>query len=154
MTMGQTDHLDVEFVEFVPDELEDGRLYVSIEHTTAVHRCACGCGTEVVTPLSPVGWSLTFDGEAVSLAPSIGNWKFECQSHYWIRQGRVVWAPRWSQERIEAGRAADNEARRRHFKEVNSSAPEDAGFSASHDPGHAAPNGWLHKTWRWFRERI
>jgi len=34
----------------------------------------------VVTPLSPTGWSLIFDGETVSLYPSIGNWNFPCRS--------------------------------------------------------------------------
>ena len=42
-----------EFVDFVPKRLDDGVLYVSIRFGTAVHRCACGCGEEVVTPLGP-----------------------------------------------------------------------------------------------------
>ena len=37
-------------------------------------RCCCGCGEEVVTPFSPAQWQMSFDGEAVSLHPSIGNW--------------------------------------------------------------------------------
>ena len=80
------------FVETAPDDLDDGVLYVSIEYASALHRCACGCGIEVVTPLSPGGWKLIFDGRSVSLHPSIGNWDFPCRSHYWIRQGRVQWA--------------------------------------------------------------
>jgi hypothetical protein len=36
-------------------------LYVSLEYATAIHACACGCGNEVVTPLSPNGWKLTFE---------------------------------------------------------------------------------------------
>ena len=55
------------FVEYVPDELEDGVLYVSIPFATVSHRCCCGCRHEVVTPLTPTDWSLTFDGESVSL---------------------------------------------------------------------------------------
>jgi len=38
-----------------------------IEYATAVHKCACGCGKEVVTPLSPTDWKLIFDGKALSL---------------------------------------------------------------------------------------
>jgi hypothetical protein len=38
-----------EFVEYVPRELEDDVLYISIRYRTAVHRCACGCGNKVVT---------------------------------------------------------------------------------------------------------
>jgi Family of unknown function (DUF6527) len=71
-----------QFVDTVPDALQEGVVYVCIPYTTAVHRCLCGCGEEVVTPIRPTGWSLTFDGVTVSLHPSIGNWDFPCRSHY------------------------------------------------------------------------
>jgi len=80
------------FVETAPEDLDDGVVYVSIPYSTALHLCACGCGTEVVTPISPGAWTLIFDGRSVSFHPSIGNWNFPCQSHYWIRHGRVQWA--------------------------------------------------------------
>lgn len=118
--MGRTDRLVVAFVENIPEELEDGRLYVSIEHATAVHNCACGCGTEVVTPLSPTDWAITYDGETASLDPSIGNWDFQCRSHYWVQKGRVKWAGSWSKERIEAGQAADRKAKRHYYDEPDS----------------------------------
>lgn len=92
-----------EFVDFIPDDLREGTIYVCIEFATAVHKCLCGCGREVVTPLSPTGWSLIFDGETTSLDPSIGNWSFPCQSHYWIRQNNAIWAHRWSRSQIETG---------------------------------------------------
>lgn len=100
-----------QFVRTVPDVLEDGIVYVSIEYTTAVHRCCCGCGEEVVTPLSPTDWKLIFDGERISLYPSIGNWSFACRSHYWIRDNAVHWARDWSREEVEAGRAADRQTK-------------------------------------------
>lgn len=74
-----------EFVDFIPDRPESGVLYVSIRYATAVHLCACGCGHKAVTPLTPKDWKLTFDGESISLHPSVGNWGFRCRSHYWIR---------------------------------------------------------------------
>ena len=89
-----------EFVEYVPSELEEGTLYISTTYATAVHRCCCGCGSKITTPLAPSEWSLTFDGETVSLSPSIGNWSFPCQSHYWIRRNRIDWAGRMSPEEI------------------------------------------------------
>ena len=95
------------FVDRIPDVLEERVVYVAIEFATVVHRCCCGCGHEVVTPLSPTDWTLTFDGETISLDPSIGNWSFQCQSHYWIRRNRVRWAPRWSKGQIAAVRAHD-----------------------------------------------
>lgn len=99
-----------EFVDYIPEQLVEGVVYASIRYATTVHLCCCGCGNEVVTPLSPAKWSLTFDGQTISLTPSIGNWSFDCQSHYWIDHGQVVWAPRWSRERIAAGRVADEAA--------------------------------------------
>ena len=56
---------------------------------------ACGCGKEVVTPIRPNKWTLSFDGESVSLSPSIGSWSLECQSHYFIRKNRIRWVPPW-----------------------------------------------------------
>ena len=83
------------FVKSVPEQLEDGVIYVSIEYATAIHKCCCGCGNQVVTPLSPRDWKLTFDGETISLQPSIGNWNFKCRSHYWITRNRVEWCAEW-----------------------------------------------------------
>ena len=88
-----------EFVDQIPEEPSPGVLYVSVSLATAVHQCCCGCGNEVVTPLSPTGWTLTFDGKSVSLSPSIGNWGFHCRSHYWISRDRVVWSRPWFQKR-------------------------------------------------------
>ena len=78
-----------EFVRRVPAELEEGVLYVCLDCDVVVHKCACGCGEKVVLPLSPEHWRLTYDGE-VTLSPSIGNYQYECKSHYFIRNGKVV----------------------------------------------------------------
>lgn len=94
-----------EFVEFIPEELDEKTIYVSIRFATATHLCCCGCGNKVVTPLRPTDWSLVFDGKTVSLHPSVGNWSFPCQSHYWIRNNRASWAAQWTKEEIAAGRA-------------------------------------------------
>ena len=104
-----------EFVDLIPDLLEDRTLYVSIAYATAVHKCFCGCGSEVVTPLSPTDWALTFNGKNITLYPSVGSWNLPCQSHYWIRDDVAVWAPMWSKERIAKERARDREAKRSYF---------------------------------------
>jgi hypothetical protein len=111
----KVDAITPEFVDHVPDEKQYGVLYISMRFATAIHLCCCGCGNPVVTPLSPADWRMTFDGETVSLQPSIGNWAFPCQSHYWITENKVRWAPRWSARQIEAGRARDRIALERHF---------------------------------------
>lgn len=100
-------NLSHQFVEFIPADLDEGVLYVSIQYATAIHLCACGCGNKVVTPLSPADWSLVYDGDTVSLMPSIGNWQFPCRSHYWIRRGRVEWAAVWRDREIAQGRRRD-----------------------------------------------
>jgi hypothetical protein len=87
--------LQHKFVELIPEVIEENVLYLSITYRTAIHKCACGCGNEVVTPLSPKGWRMTFDGQTISLYPSIGNWNFECQSHYWIKSNQIVHANKW-----------------------------------------------------------
>ncbi|KAA9349728.1 DUF6527 family protein [Larkinella humicola] len=105
------------FVKFIPKTLDEGVLYVSIEYCTAAHNCVCGCGNRVVTPISPTDWRLLFDGETVSLSPSIGNWGFECQSHYWIKQSKIEWAGKWKKEQINAGRNKDFQDKKEYFKQ-------------------------------------
>jgi hypothetical protein len=104
---------DHEFVEFIPRELAVGVIYVSIPYATAAHLCACGCGNRVTTPVTPRDWALTYDGESISLTPSIGNWSFPCQSHYWIKHSRVSWSRKWSRAEIDANRARDRRAKER-----------------------------------------
>lgn len=106
-----------EFVESVPDVLLEATLYVSIKYATTMHKCCCGCGNTVVAPLSPNDWLLTFDGETVSLDPSIGNWSFPCQSHYWIREDEVVWARRWSAREIKVARERERRGQKRFYQQ-------------------------------------
>ena len=92
------------FVDTIPDELEDGRLYIALKYRTVTHKCACGCGVEINTPLHPTGWAITYDGARISLWPSVGNWSEECQSHYWIDKNRIYWAWSWTRTEVLAGR--------------------------------------------------
>lgn len=107
--------LETEFVEFIPIQVEDGKLYVSMPYATVVHNCCCGCGNKVVTPLTPTDWKLTYDGEAVSISPSIGNWSFPCQSHYWIKRGRIEWSGQWTPEEVASGRRRDKKSKQKYF---------------------------------------
>ncbi|GAA4348152.1 DUF6527 family protein [Microbacterium rhizosphaerae] len=81
----------VRFRAEIPQELDPGVLYVSMEHSTAIHSCMCGCGHEVVTPLGPGSWRLCYDGETITLTPSIGNGALPCRSHYIIRESQIIW---------------------------------------------------------------
>ncbi|EIM28575.1 DUF6527 family protein [Microvirga lotononidis] len=119
--MTRIDQLSPEFVEYIPERPAPGFLYVSKRYATALHLCCCGCGSEVVTPLNPAKWHLKEDGGTVSLSPSIGNWSFPCQSHYWIKGNRVSWAGAMAPEVIAAVKARDR-------RDAAALAPEPAGF--------------------------
>ena len=99
--------VEPKFVEFIPEHLGVGVLYISRRYSTASHLCCCGCGIEVVTPLNPAKWRLAERAGAVSLVPSIGNWSFPCKSHCWIMGNRVRWAGAMSPEMITAVKARD-----------------------------------------------
>ena len=103
------------FVDYIPADPEEGIVYISIPYATVVHLCPSGCGNKVVTPLTPTDWTLSFDGETVSLDPSVGNWNFACQSHYWITNNAVVSAPQWTKERIRVGRDMDLRRKAEYF---------------------------------------
>lgn len=113
--MKRISSLTHEFVEYIPDTLEQGKIYISTTFATAIHRCCCGCGNEVVTPLSPTDWQLTFDGVSISLYPSIGNWSFDCQSHYWIEHNQIKWARRLSRKKIWGARIRDLLVKNKYF---------------------------------------
>jgi len=132
-----------EFVEFVPSDLEDGVLYVSVPYATAVHLCPCGCGIKVVTPISPPEWQLRWDGDTVSLHPSIGNWQFPCRSHYWIRRNRVEWAPAWTDQQIVEARRRDARELEEYFAGRRGGA--DAVTSQSAPGRRVARPGLLHR---------
>jgi len=103
------------FVDLIPEVLEDGVLYMSIPYDTATHKCACGCGEKVVTPIKPTDWNLTWNGETVTVKPSIGNWSLPCKSHYWIIENRIIWAGKWSASQIKTGREKDRLAKSRYY---------------------------------------
>lgn len=139
------------FVELIPGQLENGVIYVSLTYCTAVHKCFCGCQEEVVTPISPTDWQLIFNGKSISLYPSIGNWNFDCKSHYWITNNRIEWAGKWSETEINAGRHQDYLSKKKYCgknsfsqnKEINK---KDSG--PKRDKSETNNNFWIRlKTW-------
>lgn len=57
-------------------------------------RCPCGCGDVIellVIPEAKPRWDVRVDGKSrPSLSPSVWR-KTGCQSHFWLRNGRVEW---------------------------------------------------------------
>jgi hypothetical protein len=124
-------------VRFMPKTLEEGILYYSEEFGSAIHLCACGCGAKVSTPIGPAEWSLAEAENGPTLDPSIGNWQHDCQSHYWIRNGRIIWSTQWSSEQVALGRGV--EAKRREV------------YYESRKP---APVGPLQRIWEWIKSLV
>lgn len=109
-----------QFVEFIPSTLQDGVLYISQKYGTAAHKCCCGCGIKIVTPITPTDWNIKVSGGKVTLHPSIGNWNHPCQSHYIIRCNRVIWAGSMTQQEINWGRKRDREIKKAYYGKLDS----------------------------------
>ena len=108
-----------EVVSF-PQPLSPGVLYWSPRFAVTAHKCACGCGNDVVLGLNPAQWQLMkhADGTA-SLSPSIDNSSFPCRSHYWIRHGKVDWCGQLTIDEAQEARARDRRARDSYFSTLN-----------------------------------
>lgn len=139
-------------VESFPRPLEAGVLYYSERFSGAAHACACGCGMEVITPISPVQWRITRSARGVSLRPSIGNWNFPCRSHYWIIDNVVHWSADMTEDQVRAGRAYNSSLREEYFMAKNaeqSASTSQPSPSADHRNLLSRLMGWLWDRLRW-----
>ena len=72
-------------VTLMPNEMQQGNLYISQEYQVSCHLCLCGCGQNVVLPLAGKNkWTLIETDKGVSFTPSVGNFQIPCKSHYII----------------------------------------------------------------------
>ena len=71
-----------------------------------------------MTPLTPTDWKMIFDGETVSLLPSVGNWQLACRSHYVIRRGQIIRAGDWTERQVAAAQARGRTAKARYYGAV------------------------------------
>jgi len=143
-----------QFVELIPSRVEEGVLYISEKYGTAIHKCCCGCGQEVVTPLSPAKWQLRRNGNAVTLYPSIGNWNFRCRSHYWIRQNRVEWAGSMTEKQIRHVKERDRRDNQRYIEQVNARKANNVldRAAADQDAGKGIAKSGLYGLWHWLKD--
>ncbi|SPD69204.1 conserved protein of unknown function (plasmid) [Cupriavidus taiwanensis] len=116
-----------EYVEHFPANLEEGVLYISEEFETAAHLCCCGCGEKVITPLNPAKWRIRKEGEAVTLLPSVGNWKYACKSHYNIIWNQVIKAGAFDAKAIESVRQRDRRDMERYVSRTNAASERQTG---------------------------
>jgi hypothetical protein len=146
-----------EVVAALPEALRPSVLYVTADGDVAGHLCACGCGREVITPLSPTDWSIDFGQQGATLMPSIGNWAFPCRSHYFIENGAVWWAGDMSNRAIALGRHRDKASKQRYYErqqQVPTADPPPATEAASPPPTVDVPARKISvfaQFWAWCR---
>ena len=83
----------------LPDTLEKHRVYI-VEESGFQERAAllCPCGCDQVLYLNLLAderprWRVRVDSNDVAtLAPSVCR-KTGCESHFWLRQGKIHWCP-------------------------------------------------------------
>lgn len=146
-----TTHYSPEFVETFPTPMTPAVFYISIEYNTCGHLCACGCGNEVVTPLSPAQWSFAYDGKNVSVWPSVGNWGLPCKAHYVIERGNVEWARQYSDKEVALNRSRDRAALARIDRRASAPDSRTAQSAAAADTTRKTGFGAVG---RWFRRLI
>lgn len=85
------------FVEFIPEGIEPGMMYVSKKYSTTSYICPCGCGSLVSIPFKPgpyqsqsFFWGYQENDTLVSLEPSV-KMTSGCRAHYFIQQNKVNW---------------------------------------------------------------
>lgn len=108
-------HIEPVLLEYIPEKLAPGKLYISLEYNTASHLCACGCGFEVVTILGPADSTITSNERGVSISTSIGNSNFPCKSHYWIEDNCILWESDMTPRLTALSRARDKAAKARLY---------------------------------------
>lgn len=141
--------LEHRFIRNAPRELEPGVLYISMEYATAVHSCCCGCGERVVTPFTPTDWRMTFNGESVTLTPSVGNWNQDCRSHYVIERNHVIECGQWSDAHVEAERCRNRRAKANYYGSTR--APSGLDAAQTSPTGDTAQTSSLWSRFRaWF----
>ena len=85
------------FVEFLPDkdDIQEGEIWISMEHGTINLRCPCGCGEITTLTVQPSKWQVLYDGDNITIKgnPTDSIWSSHaCGSHYFITKGKIRWA--------------------------------------------------------------
>ncbi|WP_366526387.1 DUF6527 family protein [Ferrimicrobium sp.] len=136
------------FFDVIPAELQPAKLYISIEYGAVLHLCCCGCGRTVSTPLSPAQWRITYDGQSVSLHPSVESDGFACESHYVIQNNRVEWVERLPKQSAQSRRLADHRAVESYFEDRTSAKNGPTEIS---DTDKRSRRSWLQRLKRFWR---
>ena len=72
--------------EYIPSEMEFGKLYYSKQYSCLMHLCVCGCGQKTCLTTKAGDWSVFPNNGSVTITPSILQ-RNGCKSHYIITNG-------------------------------------------------------------------
>lgn len=91
--------ITVDGVRALPTNPKSRAIYIVIEdgfEENASMRCPCGCGSvlhmNLIPDERPCWRVIRHQNGTTSLFPSVWR-KKGCQSHFWFREGRVIWCP-------------------------------------------------------------
>jgi hypothetical protein len=73
-------------VLFIPENMESGLIYYSLEYNCSNHLCPCGCGSQTPLPIKDGEWTLDVRNGKTTITPSIQH-RFNFKSHYVITNG-------------------------------------------------------------------
>lgn len=81
----------------LPKRLRRRTAYIigSGQHKWVVLSCPCRCGRQVDVNLMPnrePSWQISVRDGRLSVTPSLCMPPGQCDSHYWIRNGRIDWS--------------------------------------------------------------
>lgn len=51
----------------------------------------------------------------------VGNWCFECRSHYWIKRNKIHWSVNFNDEQIARVKQKDQQANVKHYDKIEES---------------------------------
>jgi hypothetical protein len=83
-------------VNDIPTIIDSKFIYIVREGTepeTLVFECPCGCGAPVYLNLlkdTTPHWTYEIERKTITIFPSVVR-KKGCQSHYWIKKGKIIW---------------------------------------------------------------
>ena len=88
-------HFRVKILDDIPDKIKEHSIYVigKGDPWLLIFLCPCGCGEELRLNMMEEEqpcWTLKNEGKRFDLFPSVNRVK-GCRSHFWIKQGKVVW---------------------------------------------------------------
>lgn len=105
----KTHYNEVVVADNLPYDTNNDTLYYSPRYSLVKFLCPCGCKHEIVLRTAEEvdvpgrKWKVQVVDNKMSLWNSIWvNWEGGCQSHFFIKDNKVIWVSDYKQEEIYA----------------------------------------------------